>query len=217
MKKFIAINPSWNMGAFEPDISELTMSVHFEQLHKKYVKNLNDLQTKKYPNLSSFPASDALRNPSFYLDSEDDKQYYINQMGGHFCHTLFWECLNPRGTSRTCSFFDRIGIQQKTLNSAIKEEGLKRFGSGWVWLSINSSGKLDISSTQNHLTPFMRLQTPILCVDLWEHAYFLDDFGDRGLWLDKILKYVDWSKVEKIYLDVKSNRSYPINKMLIEG
>lgn len=214
MKKFSIAPIDWDLNAFEPNISYQTMLVHVTQLHKKYVDNLNTLLTKGYPQLAELDAADVLRNVSFYFNSEEDKQFYLNNMGGHFCHTLFWYCLSPKGTTKPTAFFDKIGRTRKQVDADLKSEGLKRFGSGWSWLALDTMNRLNVSSTQNHYTPFMKLHRPILCVDLWEHAYFLDRFGNRSEWLDIILKYIDWSKVEQIYVALINNRRHPISNLL---
>ena len=214
MKKYSVAQPEWDLDAFEPNISEQTMFVHVHQLHKKYVDNLNTLLATKYPQLAEIDATEILRNPSFFLDGEEDKQFFINNMGGHFCHTLFWYCLSPNGTQRNTTFFEQIKKTRKQIDTDIKAEGLKRFGSGWCWLSLDSMNRVSVSSTQNHYTPFMKLQRPILCVDVWEHAYFLDRFGNRAEWLDIILKYIDWSKVEFILNTLRANKRHPIVPLL---
>ena len=214
MKVFVALKPSWAMNGFEPYISEQTMLVHWAQLHQKYVKNLNDM-LKKYPNISSIPASEILRNPSAYFDNEDDKMKYVNNMGGHFCHTLFWYCINPNPSKAPPDFWKALGMNQKQLEAQLKANGLSRFGSGWSWLALKHENTPDCYSTQNHFTPFMKLHTPILCVDLWEHAYFLDRFGNRQEWLDIILQFVDWQKVSNIYQSCIKGKGHPIDKMLV--
>jgi Fe-Mn family superoxide dismutase len=204
MKVFKAYEPIWDFGGFEPHISEKTMSVHWANLHNKYVKNLNDM-CKKYPEIVDFDASDVLKNPASYFDTEEDKMFYLNNMGGHFCHTMFWYCISPYGTRGETELFDIIQTPRREIEAQLKGAGMKRFGSGWSWLAINTKNELDCYSTQNHLTPFMRLHEPILCVDLWEHAYFLDYLGDRSKWLDTILKFIDWDQVLNILLGLKQN------------
>jgi Fe-Mn family superoxide dismutase len=216
MRIFKALEPNWSFSDFEPYISERTMFVHWAQLHNKYVKNLNDM-CKKRPEIVDFDVVDVLRNPSSYFDSEDDKMFYINNMGGHFCHTMFWYCISPDGTRGSSDLFEELGVSKKSLEQQLKEQGLKRFGSGWSWLALNRRGELECYSTQNHLTPFMRLNDPILCVDLWEHAYFLDDLGDRAKWLDIILKFIDWNQVYNIWHEIHYNNRNIIADMLTEG
>ena len=210
MTKFIALEPSWDFNSFEPHISELAMFTHWNQLHKKYVNSLNDL-AKKYPNIVEHKASEVLRNPNSYFDSEDDKVKYVNNMGGHLCHTLFWYCISPQGTIKPTRFFD---TNRKDIEKHLKDEGLARFGSGWSWLLLNGKNELDCYSTQNHNTPFMRLQVPLLCIDLWEHAYYLDYLGARKDWLDTIMKFVDWTKVDYILTRYLNDGVYIIDDML---
>ena len=213
MKVFKAFEPSWDFDGFEPYISEQAMFVHWANLHSKYVKNLNDM-CKKYPELVDFDAVDVLKNPSSYFKSEDDKMYYLNNMGGHFCHTMFWYCISPNGTKGNSGIFEALGTTRRSLEQQLKDQGLKRFGSGWSWLSINTKGALDCYSTQNHFTPFMRLHDPILCLDLWEHAYYLDYLGDRAKWLDTILRFVDWNQVFNIWKELHYDNTNIIGSML---
>jgi len=212
-KIFVAQEPKWEFDAFEPYVSEKAMFVHWDMLHKRYVNNLNEMLVE-YPELVDIPASQVLKNTSFYLNSEDDKQKYLNNMGGHFCHTLFWYVLSP-SPSKQSSFFDRIGISQKQMEKDIIEQGMSRFGSGWSWLAIKNNAQIECYSTQNHSTPFMRLHQPILCVDLWEHAYYLDYLGQRKDWLTKIVRFIDWDKVSHIYDYAKKYNTHLIDGMLV--
>ncbi len=214
MKAFVALEPSWSLEGFEPYISGQTMLVHWGQLHQKYVKNLNDM-LKKYPELVEIPASEILRNPNAYFNDEDDKMKYVNNMGGHFCHTLFWYCISPKPSKPPAELFKQLGTSQRELELKLKTQGLARFGSGWSWLALKHGNELDCYSTQNHFTPFMKLHTPLLCVDLWEHAYFLDRFGNRQEWLDIILQYIAWQRVAQIYQGCIKGGKHPIDNMLI--
>lgn len=210
---FSMSKPTWECGQFQPLISETTMLVHLG-LHAKYVQNLNDMLVK-YPELAAISATDALRNPSAYFSNEEDKMKYVNNMGGHFCHSLFWFCIDPNPQQRTQeNFFKKTKTTRAQLEKKLKANGLSRFGAGWSWLALGQGQELKDYSTQNHFTPFMKLQTPILCVDVWEHAYFLDRFGNRSEWLDIILGQIDWNKVNYIYEQVSLGKMHPIEKLL---
>jgi len=190
--------PVWSVNQFEPQISTITLDVHVNQLHQGYVDKLN--KRFKDSGVLSIPPSRVLTDPDAYL-SVDDKQFYIDQMGGNVTHTLFWKCITPQKQNPADSKFLRtFGVSYDMLSKAIVSEGLKRFGSGWVWGALSKDKKLTIYSTKNHDTPYMRKQLPIFCVDVWEHAYFIDRFGNREAWLNCICQYLDFRNID-IFLD----------------
>ncbi|MHA2135072.1 MAG: superoxide dismutase [Candidatus Thorarchaeota archaeon] len=195
--------PSWDIFDFEPRISATTLDVHINSLHQGYVDKLN----KRFQGseVLSLPPSEVLRSIRSYLDPED-QEFYRNMMGGNVAHTLFWQSIspevwNPMQSYRQSVLLQDFDIDPEHLRSVLIEEGLARFGSGWVWGVLKGSGQnFDIYSTQNHDTPYMRKQTPIFCIDLWEHAYFLDDFGDRRAWLEVITGCLDFRQIDNIYM-----------------
>jgi Fe-Mn family superoxide dismutase len=194
----IKINlPSWQMDAFEPLVSSETMYVHVHKLHKGYVDKLNKrFLSKKILNI---PPSVVLNDLKGYLD-EKDQDFYRNMMGGNLTHTLFWKILNPKPNHKYKSkLLSDFGISKKEFINEIINEGMTQFGSGWVWVCIDQGGRLKIYSTKNHDTPYMRGYQPLICVDLWEHAYFLDQYGDRKKWLENITQFLDFEMIDKIY------------------
>lgn len=190
--------PTWDIRDFEPHISVETMFVHVHKLHKGYVDKLN----KRFGNsgLLSLDPSDVLRDLDGYLE-DSDKEFYRNMMGGNVTHTLLWKCITPNPNPRYQSqLLNDFGMSKSDIISKIKSEGLSRFGSGWVWGCIDPFRKtLKIYSTKNHDTPYMRKYVPLFCIDVWEHAYFLDDYGDRAKWLDAICEFIDWQAIDSIY------------------
>ena len=195
--------PAWDIFEFEPNISATTLGVHINSLHQGYVDRLN----KRFQGseVLSLPPSEVLKSLRSYLDPED-QDFYRNMMGGNVAHTLFWQSISPNIWSPMQSYSQSVLLQDfdidpENLRSALIEEGLARFGSGWVWGVLKGDGQnFDVYSTQNHDTPYMRKQTPIFCIDLWEHAYFLDDFGDRRAWLEMITACLDFHQIDNIYL-----------------
>lgn len=190
--------PSWDIRDFEPHISSETMYVHVHQLHKGYVDKLN----RRFSNtgLLGIEPSEVLRDLDGYLSGED-KEFYRNMMGGNVTHTLLWKCITPYPQARYNSqLLSKLGLLKSGVVQRIKEEGLGRFGSGWVWGCIDPFRRtLKIYSTKNHDTPYMRKYIPLFCIDVWEHAYFLDDHGDRAKWLDIICQHIDWRAIDSIY------------------
>ena len=189
--------PPWETSAFEPYISDQTMITHTQTLHQGYVDKLNS----RFGNsdLLSLPPSDVLNNPSAFFTTEGDKQFYIDMMGGNLCHILFWQILNPNGTTRSTRDLEKaLGVSTGSICKRIVDLGVKRVGSGWVWGALNNRNQFVMYSTKNHNTPYMRLQTPLFCVDVWEHAYFLDQLADRKAYMENIVSFLDFSVIADI-------------------
>lgn len=181
--------PLWGLDSFEPHISTETMFVHVNQLHKGYVNKLN---AKFDSRILEIPPSVILSDLNSYFDNYEDREFYRNQMGGNVTHTLFWQIITPNPKP--------FPGNTKDLKKQIVDLGLKQFGSGWVWGCVNPKRnyELKLYSTRNHDTPYMRGYIPIFCIDVWEHAYFLDKHGDRKAWLETICEYIDFHKIEQI-------------------
>lgn len=194
--------PLWSLDQFEPEISTLTMDVHVNQLHKGYVDKLN----KRFgeSGLLNISPSSVLSDPDAYLTSAD-KQFYIDQMGGNVAHTMFWKSISPNRRQNTSKFLETYGLTHEDVVKAVLDEGLKRFGSGWVWGAISRDRRLTIYSTKNHDTPYMRKQKPIFCVDVWEHAYFIDRFGNREAWLKNVCGRLDYNNIDKFFEATQSD------------
>lgn len=190
--------PAWSIDAFEPAISAETMFVHVHKLHKGYVDKLNT----RFENtgILDIPPSRVLANPESFLGSLNE-EFYRDMMGGNVTHTLFWKIITPapQGDPSATQLFRDFNLDAQTLKSRIVKEGLQRFGSGWVWGAINPRGEFQMYSTRNHDTPYMRRSMPLFCVDVWEHAYFIDRHGDRAAWLDTVCDFIDYRQVDAIY------------------
>ena len=182
--------PEWSIDAFEPHVSSETMYVHVHQLHKGYVDKLNS--RFGHTSILEIPPSVILGDLKSYFDTFEDREFYRNQMGGNVTHTLFWQIINPNPKPFLA---DTSGIKQQ-----IVELGLGQFGSGWVWGCIDPkrNNELKLYSTRNHDTPYMRGYIPIFCIDVWEHAYFLDRHGNRKAWLETICEYIDFHAIDRI-------------------
>lgn len=184
--------------ALEPHIDAQTMQIHHDKHHQAYVDNLNkalegnDGATKTLEelmaNISSYPA--AVRNNG----------------GGHFNHTLFWDVLGNNGSQPAGDLLAAINEAFGSLD-ALKEKmstaGATRFGSGWSWLIVNSHNKLEVCSTPNQDNPLMDIAevkgTPILGIDVWEHAYYLKYQNKRPDYLKAIWNVINWDNVNMRY------------------
>jgi Fe-Mn family superoxide dismutase len=184
--------PTWNFDSFEPYISTETMFVHVAKLHKGYVDKLNN---KFFEYELAQKPSYVLKNLDSYFDSDIRRKQYRDLMGGNVTHTLFWKCITPDPSPM--SRVNSLSRDTAGLKSEIIREGLSRFGSGWVWGVLTPQGVFRIYSTRNHDTPYMRGHTPIFCIDVWEHAYFLDQHGNRKAWLENICEFIDWRFIDR--------------------
>lgn len=189
----------YSFDALEPHIDAKTMEIHHDRHHATYVNNLN-AALEKHPELFEKSLEDLLAS----LDSvpEDIRTAVRNNGGGHANHTLFWEILAKNGGGAPS------GELAEAINSAFgsfdqfKEEFAKaattRFGSGWAWLVVDG-GKLSITSTPNQDTPVMEGKTPILGLDVWEHAYYLNYQNKRPDYIAAFWNVVNWDEVSKRY------------------
>jgi len=183
--------------ALEAAIDKTTMEIHHGRHHKTYVDNLN-AALQGHAALESKSIEQLMREISSV--PQDIRQKVINNGGGHANHTMFWEIMGPsaggepsgalaQAISSTFSTFDNF-------KAKLKESALGRFGSGWAWLVLDG-GKLAIVSTANQDSPLMNNQTPVLGVDVWEHAYYLRYQNKRADYVDAWWKVVNWNNVAK--------------------
>lgn len=185
--------------ALEPHIDKETMNIHHTKHHNTYVTNLNNaLQGNE--ELLSKSVEEVIAN----LDAvpEAARTAVRNNGGGHANHSLFWQILAPNGGGApTGELADAISSKFGSFDS-FKEEFAKaattRFGSGWAWLSV-SNGELEVSSTPNQDSPLMEGKTPILGLDVWEHAYYLNYQNRRPDYISSFWNVVNWDEVSKRY------------------
>ena len=186
---------AYPFDALEPHIDARTMEIHHDKHHAAYVTNLNAaLEGTEWMDA---PIDEVLAN----LDHiPDDKRMAVrNNGGGHANHTLFWEIMGPNGGGEPSGeLADAIGATfggLDDLKAAVNDAGVKRFGSGWSWLVWDGTG-LAVKSTPNQDTPVMDSETPLLGIDVWEHAYYLDYENRRADHVKAVLeKLVNWSVV----------------------
>ena len=186
--------------ALEPHIDEQTMRIHHDKHHQAYVDNVNKaLDGTQWADRA---IEDVLRS----LDAiPDDKRMAVrNNGGGHHNHMLFWESMGPGGggapSGGLADAIDAAFGSLDELKAAVKDAGLKRFGSGWAWL-VKDGGGLAVVSTPNQDSPISDGKTPLLGVDVWEHAYYLKYQNRRPDYIDAWWNTVDWGKVAERFAD----------------
>jgi Fe-Mn family superoxide dismutase len=186
----------YEYGALEPHIDEQTMRVHHDKHHQAYVDNANKaLEGTEWVDR---PVEEVLQS----LDSlpEEIRTAVRNNAGGHANHALFWELMSPNGggepegqlAEAITSAFGSLDALVEQVNDA----GVKRFGSGWTWLVV-AGGSLAVTSTPNQDTPISEGKTPILGIDVWEHAYYLKYQNRRPDYLTAWWNVVNWSEVAR--------------------
>jgi Fe-Mn family superoxide dismutase len=183
--------------ALEAAIDKMTMEIHHGKHHKAYVDNLN-AALQGHPALEAKSIEQLLREITAVPESI--RQKVINNGGGHANHEMFWQIMSPQGggepTGTLAEAIKSTFGDFNTFKSKIKETGVGRFGSGWAWLVVQN-GKLQITSTANQDSPLMSGQTPLLGVDVWEHAYYLRYQNRRADYLDAWWKVVNWNEIAK--------------------
>jgi Fe-Mn family superoxide dismutase len=187
-------------NALEPHIDEQTMQIHHGRHHQTYVTNVNNA-LQNHPDLAALSVEDLIKDLSRV--PENIRTAVRNNGGGHANHSLFWEIMGPGGggapsgdlaaaINSTFGSFDNLKQQ-------INQAGATRFGSGWAWLSVESGGNLRVESTPNQDSPLMEGRTPILGVDVWEHAYYLKYQNRRPDYLAAWWNTVNWNAVAARY------------------
>ena len=190
--------------ALEPHIDVRTMEIHHTKHHQAYINKVNDALAgtdladtciiEVMKNLSSVPA---------------DKRVAVqNNGGGHANHSLFWTILSPNGGGHPSgdlakaidAKFGSIDAMKEQFNNA----AATRFGSGWAWLSVDGQGELVVESTPNQDTPLSDGRTPILGLDVWEHAYYLNYQNRRPDYISAFWNVVNWDEVAKRFADARS-------------
>jgi superoxide dismutase, Fe-Mn family len=184
--------------ALEPTIDTQTMQIHHDKHHQAYVTNLNTA-LKDQPSLQSKSVEELLKGINAI--PEAIRTAVRNNGGGHANHTLFWEIMKPGGSKQpTGALAEAINStfgSYDNLKTQVNDAGVKRFGSGWSWLVADASGKLQIISTANQDSPIMDGLTPLLGVDVWEHAYYLKYQNRRPDYLAAWWNVINWDAVNK--------------------
>jgi Fe-Mn family superoxide dismutase len=194
----------YDYSALEPHIDTQTMQIHHDKHHAAYVTNLNKA-LESAAVLAGKSIDEILADLSAV--PENVRQAVINNGGGHYNHTMFWEIMGPKGGGEPkgdlakaigASFGNYEGLREKMNNA-----GLTRFGSGWAWLVADKDGKLQVLSTANQDCPLSNGQKPLVGIDVWEHAYYLKYQNRRGDYLSAWWNVVNWDAVAARYARLK--------------
>ena len=203
MSKFTLPELPYAYDALEPTIDKETMNIHHTKHHNTYVTNLNaaleghtDLQNKSLNELIS--DLDAL--------PEDIRTAVRNNGGGHANHSLFWKTLSPNGGGEPKGeLAEKINEKFGSFDAfkdTFEKAAATRFGSGWAWLVL-ANGEIEVTSTPNQDSPIMEGNTPLLGLDVWEHAYYLNYQNRRPEYAKAFWNVVNWDEVEKLYNEAK--------------
>lgn len=197
IKTFTLPELPYSKNALEPHIDALTMEIHHDKHHKTYVTNLN--KAIENIEMTEMSIEEILKHTSKYSAA------VRNNAGGHFNHSLFWTLMSPNGGGVPVgTLADEINSEFGSFEEFKKkftEAATSRFGSGWTWLIVNLSGKLQITSTPNQDNPLMDVAEikgfPILGLDVWEHAYYLKYQNKRPDYINAWWNVVNWKEADK--------------------
>jgi superoxide dismutase, Fe-Mn family len=188
----------YDYSALESHIDTETMQIHHDKHHAAYVNNLN-AAIEGQSALQSATIEEILSNINDVPESI--RQAVINNGGGHANHTMFWEIMGPNGggapSGALAEAINKAFGDFDSLKAKVNDAGVKRFGSGWSWLVADQGGNLQVISTANQDSPIMQGLTPILGVDVWEHAYYLKYKNLRPKYLEAWWNTVNWAEVAK--------------------
>ena len=190
--------------ALEPHIDARTMGIHHDKHHAAYTNKLN-AALEGHPDLAGKSIEELLGNLNAV--PEAIRTTVRNNGGGYANHNLFWEIMSPRGGGEPSGELAAAINQACGSFAAFKEQFAKaaatRFGSGWAWLCVGRDGKLAVTSTPNQDTPLMDGQTPVLGLDVWEHAYYLNYQNRRPDYITAWWNVVNWDSVAAKYAAAK--------------
>ena len=190
-------------NGLEPHIDAMTMEIHHDKHHAGYTNNLNNaIKGTDLENASIETILGGISNQSAAVR---------NNGGGYFNHCMFWEVMSPNGgeipTGELAADMDAKFGSFDAFKDEFSKAAATRFGSGWAWLIVDEAGKLAVTSTANQDNPLMDVAdvkgTPLLCVDVWEHAYYLKYQNRRPEYLTNFFNVVNWAEVSKRYAAAK--------------
>ena len=187
--------------ALEPNVDTQTMQIHHTKHHQTYINNINAaIAGTEWENLTVEALVKRVNDVP-----ADLKNNVINNAGGHANHSLFWTVMSPTGGGApTGAIAEEIDEQLggfEAFKQAFTQAALTRFGSGWAWLSVTAEKKLMIESSANQDSPLMHGNTPILALDVWEHAYYLQYQNRRPEYIAAFYNVIDWNEVNRRYLE----------------
>jgi superoxide dismutase, Fe-Mn family len=187
----------FDMRAMKPFLSEEQLTYHYGKHHAAYFKNLNGLVEGK-------PEADMALREVVVKSSGP----MFNNAAQAWNHSFYWDCIMPGGggepTGDLAAAIARDFGSFEAFKKAMSEAGVKLFGSGWAWLAADKQGKLEITPLGNADTPLKHGKEPVLTIDVWEHAYYVDYRNDRGKYVDEFWKFVNWPFAAKCYNAAKA-------------
>lgn len=185
--------------ALEPHIDAKTMEIHHRKHHQTYINNINaDIEGTPWENLTVEQLVTQVNDVPTQL-----KNNVINNAGGHANHNLFWTVMSPQGGGQPIGKI-AVAIEAElggfdNFKEAFTKAALTRFGSGWAWLTVTPDQKLLVESSANQDSPLMQGHTPILALDVWEHAYYLKYQNRRPEYISAFFNVIDWQEVNRRY------------------
>lgn len=192
--------------ALEPHLDTKTMEIHHTKHHQTYINNINAaIEGTEWEKLN---VEDLVRKVNEV--PAEIKNNVINNAGGHANHSLFWTVMSPQGGGQPTGQVS-LAIEQElagfeNFKDAFTKAALSRFGSGWAWLSVTPEKKIVVESSANQDSPLMHGNTPILGLDVWEHAYYLQYQNRRPEYINAFYNVVNWDEVNRRYLEVFQNK-----------
>jgi Fe-Mn family superoxide dismutase len=196
----------YDTNALEPHIDGETMTIHHDKHHQAYVTNLNN--AVEGTEFADMDPVELIKN----LDKvpQDKRTAVRNNGGGHVNHSMFWEIMGPNGGGEPTGAFGEAARSTfgafDAMKEAVNKAGAGQFGSGWAWVVVNSGGQLEVTSTPNQDSPLMNGATPVLGVDVWEHAYYLKYQNRRPDYLSSWWNTVNWDAVNTRYEQARSGK-----------
>jgi Fe-Mn family superoxide dismutase len=190
--------------ALAPHIDAQTMEIHHGRHHQAYINNLN-AALEGLDDLAALSVEELLRNIDRVPEAK--RQAVINNGGGHANHSLFWTIMSPNGgsepTGELMAAIESSFGSGEAAHQAFVQAATTRFGSGWAWTVVDESGGLQIYSTANQDSPIMQGHTPILGLDVWEHAYYLNYQNRRPDYIEAWGNVINWGEVARRYAAAK--------------
>jgi Fe-Mn family superoxide dismutase len=208
VSKFTLDKLPYGYDTLEPHIDKLTMEIHHDKHHQAYVNNLNKAMETLDPTI----LGGSITFSSIFKKMDKLPIAIRNNAGGHYNHTFFWNVMKPNSggtpTGNLATAINATFGSFEEFKKQFTDAGMKRFGSGWAWLVVND-GKLTITSTANQDNPMMQISsveikgTPILALDVWEHAYYLKNQNRRADYIQSWWNVVNWDKAGELFAEVK--------------
>jgi len=199
MEKFILPKLSFDYAALEPYLDAKTMEIHYSKHHQTYTNNLNAL-VKNHESFFEQKTIEEILSRTHEIP-EDIRQAVINQGGGYANHNLYWRILSPNGggepTKGLAEKINQTFGNFETFKKLLSQAAISQFGSGWAWLVLNERKELEIIQTLNQNSPLSIGKTPLMVIDVWEHAYYLNYQNRRLEFVEAIWNVLNWNEIEK--------------------